>query len=80
MQSKMQRLHLSFIGKLWKLKFMQELLIKIIIYLVVVAISIAIITTSPIFGRLIIVAIIVFWLIPTLIQKIADIKNYVDKE
>lgn len=59
---------------------MQELLIKIIIYLVVVAISIAIITTSPIFGRLIIVAIIVFWLIPTLIQKIADIKNYVDKE
>ena len=59
---------------------MQELLLKIIIYLVVVAISIAIITTSPIFGRLIIVAIIVLWLIPTLVQKIAEIKNYVDKE
>ena len=59
---------------------MEQLLIKILIYLVVVSISIAIITTSPIFGRLIIVAIIVLWLIPTLVQKIADIKNYVDKE
>ena len=59
---------------------MQELFLKILIYLVVVAISIAIITTSPIFGRLIIVAIIVLWLIPTLVQKIAEIINYVDKE
>ena len=59
---------------------MQQLLLKILIYFVVVTISIAIITTSPIFGRLIIVAVIVLWLIPTLVQKIADIKNYVDKE
>ena len=59
---------------------MEQLLLKILIYFVVVAISIAIITTSPIFGRLIIVAIIVLWLIPTLVQKIAEIINYVDKE
>ena len=59
---------------------MQELLLKISIYLVVVAISIAIITTSPILGGLIILAFLVLWLIPTLVQKIADIKNYVDKE
>ena len=59
---------------------MQELLIKILIYLVVVSISIAIITTSPILGGLIILAFLVLWLIPTLVQKIAEIINYVDKE
>ena len=59
---------------------MQELLIKIIIYLVVVAISIAIITTSQIFGRLIIVAIIVLWLIPTLVEQIKEIKNNIDNK
>ena len=59
---------------------MQELLIKILIYLAVVSISIAIITTSPILGRLIIVAFIVLWLIPILIQKITEIINYVDRE
>ena len=59
---------------------MQELLLKILIYLVVVAISIAIITTSPILGGLIIISYTVFYVIPTLVQKIADIKNYVDKE
>ena len=59
---------------------MQELLLKILIYLVVVAISIAIITTSQILGGLIIISYTVFYVIPTLVQKIAEIINYVDKE
>ena len=59
---------------------MQELLIKILIYFVVVSISIAIITTSPILGGLIIISYTVFCVIPTLIQKITEIINYVDKE
>ena len=59
---------------------MEQLLLKISIYLVVVAISIAIITTSPIFGRLIIVAFIVLWLIPTLVEQIKEIKNNIDNK
>ena len=59
---------------------MQELFLKILIYLVVVAISIAIITTSPVLGGLIIISYTVFCVIPTLVQKIAEIINYVDKE
>ena len=59
---------------------MQELFLKILIYLVVALISIVIITTSPILGGLLILAFTVFRLIPTLVQKITDIKNYVDKE
>lgn len=59
---------------------MEELLLKIVIYLVVVLISIAIITTSPILGGLIILAYTVFCVIPTLLQKISEIINYVDKE
>jgi hypothetical protein len=59
---------------------MEQLLLKILIYLVVVAISIAIITTSPILGGLIILAFTVFCVIPVLIQKITEIINYVDKE
>ena len=59
---------------------MEQLLLKIIIYLVVVAISIAIITTSPILGGLIIISYTVFCVIPVLIQKITEIINYVDKE
>ena len=59
---------------------MEQLLLKIIIYLVVVAISIAIITTSPILGGLIIISYTVFCVIPVLAQKITEIINYVDKE
>ncbi len=59
---------------------MEQLLLKILIYLVVVAISIAIITTSPILGGLIIISYTVFCVIPVLAQKITEIINYVDKE
>ena len=79
MQSKMQRLHLSLIRKLRKLKLMQELLLKILIYLVVVAISIAIITTSPIFGGLIILAFTVLYAIPILVEQIKEIIKNIDK-
>ena len=78
MQSKMQRLHLSFIRKLRKLKLMQELLLKISIYLVVVAISIVIIATSPIFGGLIILAFTFLCVIPTLVKEILEIKKNID--
>ena len=79
MQSKMQRLHLSFIRKLRKLKLMQELLLKILIYLVVVAISIAIITTSPMLGGLIILAFTVLYAIPILVEQIKEIIKNIDK-
>jgi hypothetical protein len=54
--------------------------LQILIYLVIALISIAIIATSPIFGGLIILAFLVLWLIPILIQKITEIINHVDKE
>ena len=79
MQSKMQRLHLSLIRKLRKLKLMQELLLKILIYLVVVAISIAIITTSPMLGGLIILAFTVLYAIPILVEQIKEIIKNIDK-
>ena len=61
-----------------KLKLMQELFLKILIYLVVVLISIAIITTSPIFGGLIILAFTVFRILPVLINQILEIKKNID--
>ena len=79
MQSKMQRLHLSLIRKLRKLKLMQELLLKILIYLVVVAISIAIITTSPMLGGLIILAFTFLYVIPILVNEIKEIIKNIDK-
>ena len=59
---------------------MQELLLKISIYLVVVAISIAIITTSPILGGLIILAFLVLYLIPILVEQIKEIKKNIDNK
>ena len=79
MQSKMQRLHLSFIRKLRKLKTM-KISLQILIYLVIAFISIVIIATNTILGGLIIISYTVFCVIPTLVQKIAEIINYVDKE
>ena len=79
MQSKMQRLHLSLIRKLRKLKLMQELLLKILIYLVVVAISIAIITTSPMLGGLIIFAFTFLYILPILVNEIKEIIKNIDK-
>jgi hypothetical protein len=57
-----------------------ELLLKILIYIIVALISIAIIATNTILGGLIILAFTVLWLIPTLVQKIAEIINDVDKK
>lgn len=57
---------------------MQELLLKILIYLVVALISIAIIATSPIFGGLIILAFTVFRILPVLINQILEIKKNID--
>ena len=79
MQSKMQRLHLSLIRKLRKLKIM-ELLLKILIYIVVALISIAIIATNAILGGLIIISITVFCVIPVLVEQIKEIKNNIDNK
>ena len=57
---------------------MQELFLKILIYLAVVLISIAIIATSPIFGGLIIISFTFFKVIPILVNQILEIKNNID--
>ena len=57
---------------------MEQILFNILIYLVVVVISIAIITTSPILGGLIILAFTVFCVIPILVEQIKEIKNNID--
>lgn len=75
MQSKMQRLHLSFIWKLRKLKLMEQLFLTIIVLLI----SIAIIYTSPVLGGLIILAFLVLYLIPILVNEIKEIINNIDK-
>ena len=77
MQSKMQRLHLSFKRKLRKLKFklMEQLFFTVIILLI----SIAIIFTSPMLGGLIILAFLVLTIIPILINEIKEIIKNIDK-
>ena len=53
--------------------------LQILIYLVIASISIVIITTSPIFGRLIILAFTFLYVIPTLVEQIKEIKKNIDK-
>jgi len=52
--------------------------LQILIYLVITLISIVIITTSPIFGRLIILAFTFLYAIPTLVKEILEIKKNID--
>ena len=52
--------------------------LQILIYLVITLISIAIITTSPIFGGLIILAFTFLYAIPTLVKEILEIKKNID--
>lgn len=77
MPCKMQKLHLSFIRKLRKLKTM-KISLQILIYLVIALISIAIIATSPILGGLIIISFTVLIVIPTLVEQIKEIKKNID--
>ena len=57
---------------------MQELFLKILIYLVIAFISIVIIATNTIFGGLIILAFTVFRILPVLINQILEIKKNID--
>ena len=57
-----------------------KILLQILIYLVVALISIAIITTSPILGGLIILAFTVFRILPVLINQIKEIKKNIDNK
>ena len=75
MQSKMQRLHLSFIWKLRKLKLMEQLFLTIIVLLI----SIAIIYNNPFLGGLIIFAFTFLYLIPILVNEIKEIIKNIDK-
>ena len=52
--------------------------LQILIYLVITLISIVIITTSPIFGRLIILAFTFLYASPTLVKEILEIKKNID--
>ena len=77
MQSKMQRLHLSFIRKLrkLKLKLMEQLFLTVIVLLI----SIAIIFTDPMLGGLIIFAFTFLYVIPILVNEIKEIIKNIDK-
>ena len=57
---------------------MQELLLKILIYLVVAFISIVIIATNTILGGLIILAFTFLKVIPSLVDQILNIKKNID--
>ena len=59
-------------------KLMQELLLKILIYLVVAFISIVIIATNTILGGLIILAFTFLKVIPSLVDQILNIKKNID--
>ena len=52
--------------------------LQILIYLVIALISIAIITTSPMLGGLIILAFTFLYVIPTLVKEILEIKKNID--
>ena len=69
-------MHLSFIGKLRKLKLMEKLYLTIIVLLI----SFAIIFTNPFLGGLIILAFLVLYLIPILVEQIKEIKNNIDNK
>ena len=76
MQSKMQKLHLSLIRKLRKLKLMEKLYLTIIVLLI----SIAIIFTNAILGGLLILAFLVLYVIPILVNEIKEIKKNIDNK
>lgn len=54
--------------------------LQILIYLVTASIAIVIIATSTIFGGLIILAFLLFCLIPILIEQIREIKKNIDNK
>lgn len=58
-----------------KIKFMEQLFLTIIILLI----SIAIIFTNAILGGLLILAFLVLYVIPILVEQIKEIKNNIDK-